>query len=102
MSLEGNRLAELTVIFWLTSLTKGVALVLGAFIVYLAFRGYKRNASRPLLYVSLGFGLITTGTVIEGLLYTFFGYELLVAVGAGTVVTTLGFVAIIYSIYSSK
>lgn len=95
-------MVELTAIFWLTSLAKGVGLVLGAFIVYLAYRGYKRNASRPLLYVSIGFGLITIGTVIEGLLYNLFRYELLVAVGIGTVVTILGFVAIIYSIYSSK
>jgi hypothetical protein len=93
-------------LFWLTSLTKGLALVLGAFIVYLAYRGYRRNASKPLLYVSMGFALITAGTVIEGLLYNVFRYEgitaLLAAIGAGTVVTILGFIVIIYSIYSVK
>lgn len=98
--LEWLRLADLT--FWLTSLTKGVALALGAFIVYLAYRGYRRNASKPLLYVSLGFALITAGTVIEGLLYNVFRYDLLAAVGTGTVITILGFIAIIYSIYSVK
>ena len=92
---------ELT-LFWLTSLTKGLALVLGAFIVYLAYRGYRRNASRPLLYVSIGFALITAGTVVEGLLYNVFRYELLAAIGTGTIVTILGFIAIIYSIYSEK
>lgn len=92
----------LTAAFWLTSATKVVALVLGAFIVYLAYRGYRRNASRPLLYVALGFSLITAGTVIEGLLFDFFGYELLAATGMGTVITILGFVTIIYSIYSAK
>jgi hypothetical protein len=94
-------LNELT-LFWLTSLTKGLALVLGAFIVYLAYRGYRRNASRPLLYVSMGFALITAGTVVEGLLYNVFRYELLAAIGTGTIVTILGFITIIYSIYSIK
>ena len=89
-------------LFWLTSLTKGLALVLGAFIVYLAHRGYRRNASRPLLYVSMGFALITAGTVVEGLLYNIFRYELLAAIGTGTIVTILGFITIIYSIYSEK
>lgn len=92
---------ELT-LFWLTSLTKGLALVLGAFIVYLAYRGYRRNASKPLLYVSMGFALITAGTVVEGLLYNVFRYELLAAIGTGTIVTILGFITIIYSIYSVK
>lgn len=87
-------------LFWLTSLLKSMALILGAFIVYLAYRGYRRNASKPLLYVSMGFALITAGTVVEGLLYNLFRYELLAAIGIGTVVTILGFITIIYSIYS--
>lgn len=31
--------------------------VLGVFIAYLAYRGYRRNQSRPMLFVSLGFVL---------------------------------------------
>ncbi len=30
---------------------------LGVFIAYLAYRGYRRNDSRPMLFVSLGFAL---------------------------------------------
>lgn len=30
---------------------------LGVFIAYLAYNGYRRNQSRPMLYVSLGFAL---------------------------------------------
>jgi uncharacterized membrane protein (DUF441 family) len=95
-------LVELTETFLLVSFTKVIALALGTFIVSLAYRGYRRNASKPLLYVSIGFSLITAGTVIEGLLFNVFQYDLLPAIGAGTLVTILGFVAIIYSIYSSR
>ena len=86
----------------LTSLAKGVVLVLGAFIVYLAYKGYRRNAARPLLYASLGFALLTAGTVVEGLLSEVIHLPLLQAVGAGTIGTILGFIVIIYSIYAMK
>ena len=93
---------EFSQLFWLTTLTKVVALILGAFIVYLAYKGYKRNSSKPLLYVALGFALITAGTIIEGILYVMVGSELLSAIATGTTVMVLGFVVIIYSIYSVK
>jgi len=95
-------MVEFSQLFWLTSFTKIVALVLGAFIVYLAYKGYKRNSSKPLLYVALGFALITAGTIIEGILYVMIGSELLSAIATGTAVMVLGFVVIIYSIYSVK
>jgi hypothetical protein len=34
-----------------------VGAALGVFIAYLAWRGYRRNQSRPMLFVSLGFAL---------------------------------------------
>lgn len=94
--------AELSQIFWVTTITKAVALILGGFIVYLAYKGYKRNSSKPLLYVALGFALITAGTIAEGILYVLLGSELLSAIATGTAVMVLGFVVIIYSIYSVK
>ena len=95
-------MVELSQIFWLTSFAKVVALILGAFIVFLAYKGYKRNSSKPLLYVAIGFALITAGTVAEGILYVILGSELLSAMATGTAIMVLGFVVIIYSIYSVK
>jgi hypothetical protein len=89
-------------LFWLVTGAKIVALLLGAFIVYLAYRGFRRNRSRPLFYVAVGFALITAGTIAEGLLYVIIGSELLTAIAVGTTITVLGFVAIIYSIYAVK
>lgn len=79
-----------------------IALFLGAFIVYLAYRGYRRNASKPLLYVALGFAFITAGTLLEGLMYVILGSDILAAIAIGGVLTVIGFVAIIYSIYAVK
>lgn len=87
---------------WIVTVIKLVALALGTFIVYLAYKGYKRNSSKPLLYVSLGFALITAATIVEGILYVIVGEELLMALFISTVITVIGFVAIIYSVYSVK
>jgi uncharacterized membrane protein (DUF441 family) len=81
---------------------KVIALFLGTFIVYLAYRGYRRNASKPLLYVALGFGLITAGTLLEGIMFVILGSDILEAIATGTVLTAAGFVAIIYSVYAVK
>jgi hypothetical protein len=88
--------------FWFATITKGAALVLGVFIVYLAYTGFRRNRSRPLLFVTIGFALITGGTVAEGILYVLLGSQLLAAITAGTAITVLGFAVIIYSIYVVK
>ena len=87
---------------WVVTVIKLVALVLGTFIVYLAYKGYRRNTSKPLLYVALGFALITAATIVEGILYVILGSDLLVALFISTIVTVIGFVAIIYSVYSVK
>lgn len=94
-------------LFWFATAVKIVALILGAFIVHLAYRGFRRNRSRPLFYVSVGFALITGGTIAEGILYVIVGsigsvLSLLVAITVGTAITVLGFAAIIYSIYTVK
>ena len=93
---------------WFVTIIKIVALVLGAYIVYLAYKGYRRNSSRPLLFVALGFALITGATVIEGLLYVVVApmsdpiSNLLLALLISTTITLIGFIVIIYSIHSVK
>jgi ACR3 family arsenite efflux pump ArsB len=42
---------------------------LGVFIAYLAYRGYRRNRSRPMLFVSLGFALALGVPLVITLVY---------------------------------
>lgn len=44
-----------TIVFW--TLAIGI-LVLGLAITFIAYRGYRRNESRPMLFIAIGFGLI--------------------------------------------
>lgn len=40
-----------------------VTAVVGAFVAYQAFRGYRRNASQVMLYLAIGIVLLTTAPV---------------------------------------
>ncbi|MBX0287715.1 hypothetical protein EGH22_15375 [Halomicroarcula sp. F28] len=42
----------------LRNLYEMVGAVLGLFIAYQAYRGYRRNDSRPMLFIALGFGIM--------------------------------------------
>ena len=71
----------------------------GLFVATLAYRGYRRNASRPMLYLALGIVLLTT--VHVGMDYTLQGVtaatdaEILLAI---TTAHLVGVVAILYAL----
>lgn len=46
-----------------------VGAALGVFIAYLAYRGYRRNRSRPMLFVSIGFALALGVPLVVTLVY---------------------------------
>lgn len=43
-------------------------LLLGTAITVIAFQGYRRNRSQPMLYIAIGFGLIILVQAVSGLL----------------------------------
>ncbi|MFB6228348.1 MAG: hypothetical protein ABEH88_07240 [Halobacteriales archaeon] len=73
---------------------------LGVVIAYIAYRGYRRNESRPMLFVSLGFGLALGVPLVFTL-----GYVALPVTGGQVVVQVisqtfeiLGLLCIIYGL----
>ena len=52
------------------------ALMLGLFIAFQAFRGYRRNQSRRMLFLALGIALITVVPFALSLVVTFAGQRL--------------------------
>lgn len=78
---------------------KLVTMVIGLVIAVTAYRGYRRNDSEPMLYLAVGFSIISVGAVIEGVLYDVFEFSIF---WAGTVQTSLvavGMLVILYSLY---
>lgn len=82
----------------LRSLKIGIV-VLGSILVYLAITAYRRNGQREFLFLSVGFGLITVGSVSAGILFEFLGFELLTVNIVESIMIILGFLSLVYSIY---
>nr|WP_267164506.1 hypothetical protein [Halovenus salina] len=60
-------------------LAKFVTLALSLAVAYLAFHGYRRNQSEPMLYVSVGFVFIGAGAICEGLIHLTLGTSIVSA-----------------------
>lgn len=79
-------------------LTKLVTLLFSLSVAYLAFHAYRRNDMYPMVYVSIGFVLIGTGAVCEGLIYSVLNASLFSASLVQAVLVSLGMICILRSI----
>ncbi|MEE9236817.1 MAG: hypothetical protein V3U52_03405 [Thermoplasmata archaeon] len=61
-----------------------------------------RGHRRTYLFLTIGFGLITLGAFVEGLLFEFAGWDLIAAHAVEAFVGAIGFVAILLSIVWSQ
>lgn len=76
------------------------AIALGFLIAYQAYRGYQRNHARQMLYVAVGFVLISVGGVLEGLLFEVLGFSIIEAGFVATLVVVAGLLSILYALYA--
>lgn len=78
---------------------KVVTMLIGLLIALQAYRGYRRNASRPMLFLAIGFSLISVGFAVQGVLFEFVGFSLAQAGAVQTVIVAVGMGSILYSLY---
>lgn len=83
-------------------IAKFVTMVLGFLIAYQAYRGYRRNNSRPMLYVAIGFGFVSFGAVIEGVLFDVVGLTLSGAATIAMSIVAVGMLIILYALYGGS
>ncbi|WP_129116541.1 DUF7521 family protein [Halegenticoccus tardaugens] len=76
-----------------------LAIALGFLIAYQAYRGYRRNRSEPMLFISIGFVLISVGGVLDCSLFDVVHVALPFSalVRTAFVLTGMGFIS--YSLY---
>jgi hypothetical protein len=79
---------------------KTVTLLLGGAITYFALRAYRRTDARPLGALAVGFGVVTTGAAVAGLLDRLSALEPLTVLVVESVFTVVGFAVILYSLYT--
>ena len=80
-------------------IVKIVLVLMGAVVVWLSGQAWRRNKSSAMLFLSIGFALITAGSVAAGVLFESLRYGLLEVSIIEGIVQLLGFGMIIYSIY---
>lgn len=89
--------------------SKTVILLLGSLITYLSWRAYRRTGARPLRSLAIGFGVVTAGAILAGIVDMFLApgdlglglteASILLGVLVNSVLTAVGFAVITYSLY---
>ena len=79
-------------------ITRVISLILGSAIVVIAYRGYSRNKSLSMRYLSLALIFITLGTFVEGILYEIGGLALNETHAIESFVNVIGFMLMVLSL----
>jgi hypothetical protein len=79
---------------------KTLALILGGAITYLSYKAYRRTSAQSLRFLAIGFGIITMGTLLAGIIDQFLQMNLRVGLLVETTLVVAGFAVILYSLYA--
>jgi hypothetical protein len=78
---------------------KTVTLLLGGLITYFAAKAATKTGSQALTYLAVGFGTVTSGSLLAGVADQLFGFPTQTALVFENAVTAAGFIIIAYSLY---
>jgi hypothetical protein len=78
---------------------KTLTLVLGGSITFYAFKAYRSNGSPALRALALGFGTVTVGALLGGIVDQLLPLDPSLAFVVESLFTTAGFAVILYSLY---
>ncbi|QSX01056.1 DUF7521 family protein [Haloterrigena alkaliphila] len=81
------------------AVVKTLILLVGSLITFLAFKAYRRTRQRALGFLAAGFGLVTLGLVLAGLLYELLEVPLMTGILLESLLMLVGFLVIAYSLY---
>ena len=82
----------------LVIVTRLLSLFLGAAIVVLAYKGFRRSNSKSMIFLAIGLALVTMGAFVEGVLFEFFGLDIILTHAIESTINVLGFLTILYSV----
>jgi hypothetical protein len=81
---------------------KLVTLALGAAIAVEAYRGYRRHDSWPMLYLAVGFAIISVGAIVEGLLFDVLKLSIFTSGAIQTAIVAVGMAVVLYSLHADE
>ena len=78
---------------------KTLTLALGGLITYLSLKAYRRTGAPALRALAIGFGTVTVGAILAGVVDQLTPFDLLWGVLVQSALTLVGFAIITYSLY---
>ena len=75
--------------------------ILGLLLAYLSIKAYRTSHTKTMLFLAIGFGIITVGSILAGLSFEFLGFSLLQVNIVESLMILVGFIMIMYSIYGN-
>ena len=81
------------------AVVKTLVLVVGSVITYFSLKAYRRTRQRALACLTIGFGLVTLGFVLAGMLYELLEVHLVTGILLESLLVLAGFLVIAYSLY---
>jgi hypothetical protein len=82
--------------------SEAAIITLCSVLVYVSMRAYRRNKSKSMLAMSIGFMVILVGSLIEELIVEMLGYQLILAHALENSVVAVGLLILVYSIYGVR
>jgi len=83
------------------AIVKTLLLIVGGVITFVASKAYRRTRQPALGYLALGFGLVTLGLVLAGMLYELLAVPLMTGILFESLLVLAGFLVIARSLYIS-
>jgi len=82
--------------------TKTLTLLLGGLITYFAYRAYRRTGSSSLRALTVGFGIVTVGSLTAGVVDQIAQLDFRVGLLIESSLIAVGFAVIVYSLYVTE
>lgn len=79
---------------------KTITLLLGALITYFAYRAFQRTGRSSLRTLSVGFGVVTAGSLLAGVMDRFLASAFRLGLLVESALVAVGFAVIVYSLYT--
>ncbi len=81
------------------AVAKTLVVLIGGMITYLAYKSYRRTRQPALRLLAIGFGLVTLGFALAGVVYELLSIPLAYGILIESLLMLAGFVVIAYSLY---
>ncbi len=83
-------------------LTEAAIVFLGSVLVYVSMRAYRRDKSRSMLAMSLGFVVILAGSLVEEFSLEILQFHMIEAHILENLIVAVGLLILVYSIYGVR